>query len=201
MPPPRTIIAILGPAGTDFDPVLPFLQHSGKLEVQGSVVYIDAGVPVAARRLRKKLLLLRSTIQAILNVPVRIGTGTTKSISIIAARQIAPGGLAMINPGDETSFLERVVIDLLPGIGRRTATYLRNRGVTTIGKFARLPQTAAVQLFGISGLILSQFSQGTDPREVVPTSTNLPPITGRRSLFSLFGKTPSYSTLAGMNSR
>lgn len=195
MPPRKTIIAMLAPAGTDFGPVVPYLERSGSLEVQGSTVYIDTGSVVPNRRLRKKLLLIRATTQAILNVHVRIGSASSKSVSLIAARQSAPGGMTMVEHGDETAFLERVVIDLLPGIGRRTATYLRNRGVNTIGKFARLPQTAAVQLFGVSGIILREFSKGADPRDVVPHKKTDVLTGGRRSLFSLFGTAPGYSPI------
>lgn len=193
MPPRKTIITLVAPPGTNFGPVLAYLERSGAIEQQGSILYIDAGAAVSSQRLRKKLLLIRSTVQAILGVHIRIGTASSKSVSLVAARQSAPGGMTPVDHGQEAAFLERIVIDLLPGIGRRTATYLRNRGVTTIGKFARLPQTAAVQLFGVSGIILREYSKGLDPRDVLPPQPKLPAITGRRSLFSLFGAAPTYS--------
>lgn len=194
---PHTIIAIQAPLGADLSPALPYLQRAGTVELRtGSVAYLDAGTDVNTRRLRRKLFLLRSTLQALLRVTIRIGASSSKSVSLIAARQCAPGGITIVHPGDEPSFLNTMVIDLLPGIGRRTATYLRNRGVTTIGKFARLPQTAAVQLFGVSGIILREFSRGADPREVLPANKQQPLALGRRSLFSLFASPPAYSTLA-----
>jgi DNA polymerase-4 len=192
---PRTIIAIQAPAGADLSPALPYLERSGTVEFRWpSVAYVDAGPAVSTKRLHRKLVFIRATLQSLLHVPVRIGAGSSKLISLIAARQSASGGLTMVAPDTEASFLDRVVIDLLPGIGRRTAAYLRNRGVATIGTFARLPQTAAVQLFGVSGIILREFSRGTDPREVMPTTIKPRLISGRRSLVSLFNQS-AYSAL------
>ncbi len=201
----RTIIAIQAPLGTDLKPTLPYLERSAKVEFRApSVIYLDASADVSTKRLRKKLCLLRGMVESLLNVHVRIGAGSSKTVALVAARQAGPGGIMIIPPGDEAAFFERVVIDLLPGIGRRTAAYLRNRGVTTIGKFARLPQTAAIRLFGISGIVLREFSRGEDPREILPYQYKQRPLTGRRSLFSLFSAGGPYSTLgvvAGASSR
>lgn len=181
-----TIIAIQAPAGADFRPVLPYLERCGIVEVRsGSILYLaDRGTGVD-RRLQKRIALIQATVQSILNVRVRIGAASSKTVSLVAARQAIPGGITIVPSGTEQQFLDQVVIDLLPGIGRRTATYLRNRGVQTIGKFGRLPQTAAVQLFGLSGVLLREYSRGQDPREVM-SRRRTPPVLGRRSLFSLF---------------
>lgn len=191
-----TIIAIQAPPGTDLRPTLPYLERSAKVEFRvPSVIYLDASADVSAKRLHKKLCLLRGMVESLLNIHVRIGAGSSKTVALVAARQASPGGITIVPPGDEAAFFERVVIDLLPGIGRRTAAYLRRRGVTTIGKFARLPQTAAIQLFGISGIVLREFSKGADPREVLPHEHKRRPLTGRRSLLSLFSSGGPYSTL------
>lgn len=202
MIPHRIIIAIQAPAGADLTPVLPYLERTGTVEFrQPSLLYLDAGYEPDVKRLRRKLLLLRATVQTMLQVPIRIGAATTKVVCLIAARQSPRGGMTIVVPGEEQSFLEQTVIDLLPGIGRRTATYLRNRGVTTIGKFGQLPQTAAVRLFGLSGLVLREYSRGADPRDLIPTDGRgkQPVAIGRQSLFSMF-RSRSYSTLgAGTN--
>ncbi|MBI4426291.1 MAG: hypothetical protein HY567_01835 [Candidatus Kerfeldbacteria bacterium] len=196
---PRTIIAIQAPLGADLTPALPYLERAGTVEFRWpSVAYVDAGPTATTKRLHRKLVLIRATLQSLLHVSVRLGAGSSKLISLIAVRQSAPGGLTVVPLGGETRFLDRVVIELLPGIGRRTAAYLRNRGVATIGTFGRLPQTAAVQLFGVSGIILREFSRGADPREVIPTATKHRPLSGRRSLFSLFSPPPNYRSTLGV---
>ncbi len=183
----RTIIAIQAPRNTDCNPALPFLTKIGVVELKPpSLIFIDAGPFIGARRLRSKLIMLRSALRTMLGTPVRIGAGSNKTVSMIAARRVLPDGILIVAKGREDSFLSRTAIDLLPGIGRRTATYLKNRGIRTIGKFNQLPQHAAVRLFGISGVVLHEYSRGSDPREVIPTTLARPKIRGRQSLLSLF---------------
>lgn len=41
-----------------------------------------------------------------------------------------------------------VPIEMLPGIGRRTAKVLRSLHVTTVGQFKKLPERVLIDLFG-----------------------------------------------------
>ncbi len=195
---PHTIIAIQAHRTANFTALLPYLERLGTVELRPpSVVYIDAGVNPQPDRLRKKLVVIRSAIHILLGASVRIGAGSSKTVSLIAARSSLPGGITIVNRGDEGMFLNPIVIDLLPGIGRRTATYLRNRGIRTIGQFRKLPQYAAVKLFGASGIVLHEYSGGSDPRQLIPSFTRRTAVRGRQSLFSLFKPMP-YQGLSGM---
>lgn len=196
---PRTIIAIQAPRHTDCNATLPFLSKIGVVELKpSSLIFIDAGPFIGAKRLRSKLVMLRAALRTMLGVPVRIGAGSNKTVSMIAARRVLPDGILIVAEGREEAFLDRTVIDLLPGIGRRTATYLKNRGIRTIGHFKQLPQYAAVRLFGVSGVVLHEYSRGSDPREVIPTSLTRYDLKGRQSLLSLF-KVPRHPSF-GLNS-
>lgn len=190
---PRTIITVIAPRTANFTALLPYFERLGAVETNGnSTVFIDAGRSVNPTRLRSKLVIARSVIQTMLGDAVRIGAGSNKTVSTIAARSTLPGGITMVRDGGEKEFLDRTPIDLLPGIGRRTATYLRNRGVQTIGKFSQLPQYVAVKLFGISGIVLHGYSGGTDPRQVLPdTRSQSFMLGGRQSLFSLLRQSPA----------
>lgn len=203
MTPTRTIIAIIAPHDVTMTHVLPYLNKLGAVELrQHAVLYVDLGRARDPRLLRSKLIMIRATIQTLLNGPIRIGAGSNKTVALVAARQTAPGGILVVPSGTESSFLDHAVIDLLPGIGRRTATYLKNRGVRTIGHFRKLPQFAAVQLFGISGIALHAYSRGSDPRDVMPHQLRTNAIRGRQSLFSLFGRAaqaPESFVVAGAN--
>ena len=196
--PPRTIITIQAHRTADFTALLPYLERLGTVELRPpSVVYIDAGANPQPDRLRKKLVVIRSAIHIMLGASVRIGAGSSKTVSLIAARSSLSGGITIVNHGNEGAFLNPIVIDLLPGIGRRTATYLRNRGIRTIGQFRRLPQYMAVKLFGISGIVLHEYSGGSDPRQLIPSLSQRTAVRERQSLFSLFKPTPNHG-LSGM---
>ncbi len=53
-----------------------------------------------------------------------------------------------------------VPIEMLPGIGRRTAKILRSWRITTIGQFKQLPERILVEIFGPSILPLSAMVHG-----------------------------------------
>ncbi|MFH0828977.1 MAG: hypothetical protein V1907_02240 [Candidatus Kerfeldbacteria bacterium] len=197
----RNIIAIQTERRTDLGPALPYLSRIGVLEVRSTSIIVDAGPDIGMKRLRKKLIMLRSALHVILGNPVRIGAGSGTVVSLVAAKRSMPGGITIVPPGNEPSFLDRTAIDLLPGIGRRTATYLRNRGVRTIGQFNKLSQYAAVKLFGISGIVLHDYSRGNDPREIIAIGNSEPDVSGRQSLFSVFSKKhhPALGVAAGMD--
>lgn len=54
-----------------------------------------------------------------------------------------------------------VPIDMLPGIGHRTAKVLRQMHIRTIGEFKQVPEKILVELFGPSILRLYQYVQAT----------------------------------------
>ncbi len=190
----HTIIAIEAPQTADFTKLLPYLERIGTVELRPpSIMYIDAGAPLHPKLLRRKLIILRAAIQTMLGLSIRIGAASSKSVSLIAARTSPSGGITIVNRGEESEFLNPIVIDLLPGIGRRTSTYLRNRGIRTIGQFRKLPQYAAVKLFGTSGIVLHEYSGGSDPRQLMPSTMHHETVRGRQSLFSLFKPTSPQS--------
>ena len=53
-----------------------------------------------------------------------------------------------------------VPIDLLPGIGKRTAKVLRSLEIRTIGEFKTMPEKVLVELFGPSIRQVHQYVQG-----------------------------------------
>lgn len=48
------------------------------------------------------------------------------------------------------SYSSTVPIQLLPGIGKRTAKVLRSLGILTVGQFKQLPESLLIELFGPS---------------------------------------------------
>ncbi|MBI2415834.1 MAG: hypothetical protein HYV33_04190 [Candidatus Kerfeldbacteria bacterium] len=71
-----------------------------------------------------------------------------------------------------------VPIELLPGIGRRTARVLRSLGIATIGQFKQLPERVLIELFGPSIRLVHSYVHG----QAVPTVNTEPTTTLRRSL-------------------
>src|SRR5439155_670609 len=87
----------------------------------------------------------------------------------VASDRRKPGGLVVVPPGREASFLAPFDVRLLPGIGPRSEERLRRAGVETIGALAALPDE---QLFtvlpGKVGRLLRDRANGIDPRGIEP---------------------------------
>jgi nucleotidyltransferase/DNA polymerase involved in DNA repair len=64
------------------------------------------------------------------------------------------------------SYSSTVPIEMLPGIGRRTAKVLRSMHVRTVGQFKVLPERMLVEIFGPSIRSLYQHVHGTAAKSV-----------------------------------
>jgi nucleotidyltransferase/DNA polymerase involved in DNA repair len=74
----------------------------------------------------------------------------------------------LVRPGDEEAFLLPLDIDILPGIGPRSAELLRERGVRTIGDLRRCDDVWLRQVFGRRGPELRERAASIDHSPVTP---------------------------------
>jgi DNA polymerase IV len=79
-----------------------------------------------------------------------------------------PNAITAIPPGREAEFLAPLPCEELWGVGPRTATRLRELGMTTIGDIARWSTAELVSRFGKQGSDLSYHAKGIDQRPVEP---------------------------------
>lgn len=92
----------------------------------------------------------------------------------LAARTAAPGTVTMVPPGQAREFLaphpvgvldSGEMAELLPRLDSEGVTELLPRlGIPTLGDFARLPASQAVNRFGVAGGIAHRLARGLDPR-------------------------------------
>jgi protein ImuB len=87
----------------------------------------------------------------------------------LAARSAAPGTAAVVPPGQAREFLAPYPVRVLdsegmtPGSGEM-AELLPRLGILTLGDFARLPVSQAVNRFGVPGGAAHRLARGLDPR-------------------------------------
>jgi DNA polymerase-4 len=121
-----------------------------------------------ARRLQKQ-------IQDDLGLPSSLGVATNKLIAKIATnvgkgsaqKEGPPNAITVVPPGQEASFLAPLEVEMLWGVGPRTAERLAELGIHTIGELAQYPGKELTERFGKIGWHLSQRARGIDNRPIV----------------------------------
>jgi DNA polymerase-4 len=120
-----------------------------------------AGSPVAiAERLRR-------AVRERVGLAITVGVARTKFLAKVASGVAKPDGLLVVAPDGELAFLHPLPVERLWGVGRVTAAKLRNRGITTVGEVAALPEPVLVSMLGpASGRHLHALAHNRDPRPV-----------------------------------
>lgn len=118
---------------------------------------------------------LQSRIRDELGLPCSIGIASNKLVAKIATevgKKAArgsgpPRGLTIVPVGEEAGFLAPLPIEMLWGVGPKTASRLNELGMRTIGDVASWPEGILVDRFGENGRDLARHARGEDDRMVV----------------------------------
>ena len=141
--------------------VVPTVERTGLDEG-----YLDLGEVaddfLAARRVAEAV---QAAVRGATSLTCSLGVATCKVVAKVASDRRKPGGLTVVPPGREASFLAPFDVRLLPGIGPRAEERLRDAGVSTIGALAGLDDAVLRRLFpGKVGTMLRDRARGIDPR-------------------------------------
>ena len=100
-------------------------------------------------------------------LPITVGVARTKFLAKVASGVAKPDGLLVVPPDQELEFLHPLAVERLWGVGEVTAEKLRNRGLTTVGDVAILPEAALIAMLGrASGRHLHALAHNRDPRPI-----------------------------------
>ena len=88
----------------------------------------------------------------------------------LAARAAAPGSATVVPPGQAREFLAPYPVSVLDS--EELTELLPRLGIVTLGDFARLPASRAVNRFGVPGGAAHRLARGLDPR---PLAARPPP--------------------------
>ncbi|HUT53236.1 MAG TPA: DNA polymerase IV [bacterium] len=130
------------------------LDLTGTRRLFGSVVDTAAKIN---REIRDRLC-LRNTV----------GVAQNKLVSRVASRVIRPRGLCEVFAGSEAAFLAPLEVDVLPGIGDKTAARLADFNIALVGELAAVSADHLVMAFGAMGRRLHQYARGIDDSPVRP---------------------------------
>lgn len=110
---------------------------------------------------------LQQRVSETVGLSASLGVATNKLVAKIASDRDKPGGLTIVPPGEEATFLSGLPVRVLWGVGPVTAERLAETGVTTVGELVRVPEAELKERFGRHGEWMARQARGIDPRPVV----------------------------------
>ena len=174
----RTILESFTPA------VDPDSAHGFYLNFFGSA-HLPGTFTGTLRRLQLEILKLTG-------LRVSVGAAKSKIAAAVASRMERPGGICVLAPGTESSFLASLPVEALDGFNSINAKDIRLLGIATIGDLRRVPLSALEFRFGapLARQIWHQ-ARGLDARpKAKPLATfpgsALPTLSALPSLFREF---------------
>jgi DNA polymerase-4 len=141
--------------------VVPTVERTGMDEG-----YLDLGkVARSFGEARALAEAVQTSVRGTTSLSAAIGVASCKVVAKIASDRRKPGGLTVVPPGHEASFLAPFDIRKLPGVGPRSEARLRAAGLETIGALAALTDADLKRLLpGKVGGLLRDRARGIDPR-------------------------------------
>lgn len=110
---------------------------------------------------------LRGEVRDRVGLPITVGVARTKFLAKVASGVAKPDGLLAVPPDGELAFLHPLPVERLWGVGPVTAARLRDRGIVTVGRVARIGEAALVSMLGVAaGRHLHALAHNRDPRPV-----------------------------------
>ena len=97
-----------------------------------------------------------------------IGIAPNKFLAKIASDMHKPDGLTIISADDVDTFLSRLPVKKIPGVGKRTIKGLRHYGIKTVADLKRFSKEQLLKDFGRFGGRLYELAKGMDNSPVVP---------------------------------
>ncbi len=135
--------------------------------------FIDvSGLPEDAETIGRRL---QAEIRDELGLPNSLGIASNKlvaktanDVSKAAAKSgQPPNALTVVPPGKEAEFLAPLPVEMLWGVGPKTAEKLAQMEVQTVGQLAAIPDFQLAKRFGKIGWSLARRARGIDKRAIV----------------------------------
>lgn len=111
---------------------------------------------------------LRQKIMKDTLLPISMGLSINKLVSKVATNEAKPNGQRQIPRGEEQSFLAPMPIRKIPMIGKKTAEFLHEMGITHVRTLREMPVEMLEAAFGKNGRLLWNRARGIDDSPVVP---------------------------------
>ncbi|MBX3300845.1 MAG: DNA polymerase IV [Nitrospira sp.] len=105
---------------------------------------------------------LKEAIVSEVRLTASVGIGPNKLIAKIASGWQKPNGLTVVREEEVETFLSPLSVRVIPGIGPKTETMLREKGITIVNDLRHLSVHVLEQLLGKRGVALYSKACGQD---------------------------------------
>ena len=97
-------------------------------------------------------------------LPCTIGLASNKTIAKIAVNQVKPSGIVFVPHGTEAEYLAPLDIGVIPGVGKKTEEYLREKGFHKVSDVQQRTEKEILDILGKHGLWIYHvaFGLGSD---------------------------------------
>jgi len=93
-------------------------------------------------------------------LPCSIGLASNKTIAKIAVNQVKPAGTIFIPHGTEFTYLAPLDIGVIPGVGKKTGDYLREKGFKKVSDIQQKSEKDILDILGSHGSWIYQVAIG-----------------------------------------
>ena len=107
-------------------------------------------------------------VEADIGVTVSIGLSHNKFLAKIASDLDKPRGFAAIGRAETLSFLAKLPVSVIWGVGKKMQERLARDGLNRVADLQKLDEKSLAKRYGSIGLRLAQLSRGEDVRTIVP---------------------------------
>lgn len=141
-----------------------FKKHADVFELGGiDECYLDVSEECRTYKQAEELARkIKSELYDKEKLTCSIGIAPNKLVAKIAAGMEKPNGLTIVKPDEVTSFLKKLSVRELMGVGPKTEAVLNGFNIFTIGQLKKIPEHELVNSFGKFGHVLYLEARGID---------------------------------------
>jgi DNA polymerase IV len=93
-------------------------------------------------------------------LPCTIGLASNKTIAKIAVNRVKPAGIVFVPHGTEAAYLAPLDIGVIPGVGKKTEEYLREKGFHKVSDIQQKTEKEILDILGTHGLWIHNVALG-----------------------------------------
>ena len=140
------------------DLIEPLSLDEAYLDVTADKLNIGSALEIARQ--------IKAAIKDELQLTASAGVSINKFVAKIASDINKPDGLKFIGPSAIEVFMENLPVEKFHGVGKVTASKMKNMGLHTGADLKKLPEDQLIQFFGKAGRFYYRIVRGIDERPV-----------------------------------